>query len=300
MTTVPWSSALDHTSDAGFRAWGAEYNAKLAAAGLVQASDTGQINWASVNRPGISTVAGYEIWRFNDALQATAPIYIKLEFGTGTNASVPQLWITVGTGSNGSGTITGQSSTRTICGTTGNPGVAATSYPSYACHAEGHFGISYKQGWHTLNMTPGTWFLHRYSDDDGTPNGDGFVVYMVSNANSAATASYLVPQSVRTAATATTFTAATNTGTYALWPHGLSNPTLDAAGDVQIVPYFYPTKRLQQSFALCAVDVNEIATAATFSVALKGASARTFISLGNGGGLGGIGNTNARGAMLWE
>jgi hypothetical protein len=41
--------------------------AQIAAMGLVQTSDTGQINWVTVARPALNTIAGYEIWRFNDA-----------------------------------------------------------------------------------------------------------------------------------------------------------------------------------------------------------------------------------------
>lgn len=64
------------TTDAAFRTWGLAYNAKLAAAGLVQTADTGQIDWATVlAATAINTVQGYEIWRFDDALQATVPVF---------------------------------------------------------------------------------------------------------------------------------------------------------------------------------------------------------------------------------
>src|ERR1043165_7959340 len=98
MTTQSWSSVVDHSGDAGFRAWGSELSTKLAAAGLVQTSDTGQINWATVTGPGTNTAGGYEIWRFADST-----LYLKMEYGTATgSASAPGLWCTVGTGSNGS------------------------------------------------------------------------------------------------------------------------------------------------------------------------------------------------------
>jgi hypothetical protein len=36
-------------------AWGSGIAAQIAAMGLVQTSDTGQINWATVTRPAINT-----------------------------------------------------------------------------------------------------------------------------------------------------------------------------------------------------------------------------------------------------
>lgn len=100
------------STDAKFRTWGSTCSAALASAGLVQTSDTGQINWTTVTKPvAANTKAGYEIWRFNDSLQATKPIYIRFDYGSSGVASgnAPATWITVGTGSNGSGTITGPS-----------------------------------------------------------------------------------------------------------------------------------------------------------------------------------------------
>jgi hypothetical protein len=108
MTTTTWSVVPRNNTDAEFRAWGSAIATALAAIGLVQTSDTGQINWTTVLTPSATNqTRGYEIWRFNDSLQATAPIFIKLEYGSGNqNASGPAVIFTVGKGSNGSGTIT--------------------------------------------------------------------------------------------------------------------------------------------------------------------------------------------------
>lgn len=95
--------------DAELRSWGSAVSAQLAACGLVQTADTGQINWATVTKPAAgATPAGYEIWRFNDALQATKPVFIKVEYGTGGAATFCAMWLTVGTGTNGAGTLSGQ------------------------------------------------------------------------------------------------------------------------------------------------------------------------------------------------
>lgn len=96
------------SSSADFQAWVQGIHNALAAIGLTQTADTGQINPASVALPGAAnTAAGYEIWRLNDALQATSPFFFKIEYGTGASAlgSTPSLWITVGASTNGAGTL---------------------------------------------------------------------------------------------------------------------------------------------------------------------------------------------------
>ena len=98
--------------DATFRTWGSGIAAQFAAVGLVQTADTGQINWTTVARPGVGSYGGYEIWRFNDSFQATAPVFIKLEYGVGTAADRPALRITVCTSTNGAGTPAGRSARR--------------------------------------------------------------------------------------------------------------------------------------------------------------------------------------------
>jgi hypothetical protein len=101
-------------NDTEFRAFVQFVHDALAASGLVQTADTGQINIGTVTKPvAANTVAGYEIWRFDDAHQATSPIFIKVEYGTGNAATNPGFWIQVGKAMNGSGGFTGVTSTRT-------------------------------------------------------------------------------------------------------------------------------------------------------------------------------------------
>lgn len=88
----------------------------IAAVGLEQTEDTGQINPATVNKPAVTdTDAGYEIWKFTDAAQATNPIFLKIIYGRESNNS-PWLKLYVGEGSNGSGTLTGLQTTHGASG----------------------------------------------------------------------------------------------------------------------------------------------------------------------------------------
>lgn len=95
------------SNDADFRNWGQGIAAQLTAIGIVKAADTGQIDWSTVLKPTTAGFAGYEIWRFNDTLQATKPVFIKIEYGVTSGIDRPNLRITVGTGTNGAGTLTG-------------------------------------------------------------------------------------------------------------------------------------------------------------------------------------------------
>lgn len=104
------------TDDTTFRTFVTNFKAGLEAAGLVVASDTGQINTSTVTKPAASnTVAGYTVHRFDDSLQSgsgSLPVFIKTEYGTSSSATIGGLWLTVGTATNGAGTLSGQLGTR--------------------------------------------------------------------------------------------------------------------------------------------------------------------------------------------
>lgn len=117
-TTAP--ANFTNSSDANFRTWGSYISARMAAVGLVKTSDTGQIDFTTVLAPvAISTFMGYEIWRLADSLQASAPVYLKIEYGSSTgSANNPAMRFQFGSGSNGSGTLTGNLSTTYLCSAT--------------------------------------------------------------------------------------------------------------------------------------------------------------------------------------
>lgn len=104
------SDTTDH-----IRSWAGLILLLLANAGWVRTSDTGQTDLASMPAASVvNTVCGFQIWRMNDSLQATAPVFVKFEFGSGTGLGQASLWVTIGTGTDGAGAITGiiQSQTR--------------------------------------------------------------------------------------------------------------------------------------------------------------------------------------------
>jgi len=99
--------------------------------GWVVTSDTGQTLPSALTNPAAAnTKQGYRVYRMNDSLQATSPIFVRIDFGSGGAVSVFAIWITIGTGSNGSGTITGVIRAATQFGPNTNSGTALNCYGS--------------------------------------------------------------------------------------------------------------------------------------------------------------------------
>lgn len=148
------TTSHDITTDAGFRAWAQAIHDTLVAVGLVQTSDTGQIDLTTVTTPGTNnTDAGYEIWRFNDAAQGSDPAFFRINYGRGAAAGRCRLQVVLGTGSNGSGTISGTTLTSAPSDLTrvepkGAPGANGT------IHAASGDGSRLVVSLHSKNSTP--------------------------------------------------------------------------------------------------------------------------------------------------
>ncbi|MGO4700290.1 hypothetical protein [Dyella sp. 2RAB6] len=172
------SSPLSHTTDAEFRTWGSELSAALDSLGLFpKSADSGQINWTTVTRASAGNFAGYEIRYLNDSLNATAPVYVKIEFGTaGAGSDRPMLRYTIGKGSNGSGTITSQFLTANN-GATGSTLSSTSSRASYYCAVDGFVGFLFKyDGLNSYGFS--AFILQRTVDDSGAPTADGITFFL--------------------------------------------------------------------------------------------------------------------------
>lgn len=161
------------TSDTNYRLWGGGINSMLTNLGFVQTNDTGQVNWTTATATGsAASYWHYEVWRFNDSLQATAPIVFKTLYGKGNNTSTALFGIDVGTGSNGSGVITGFGSSSVYNVFWGHIN-SDSGYKS-------HLGSSDNSGLTLVHgidaSTPGHkgfLVLDRTRNADGTPNNSG-------------------------------------------------------------------------------------------------------------------------------
>ena len=120
--------------DATWRTWAQGIHAQLTACGLVVASDTGQVDLTTANRPAANNYAGYKIYRFNDDLHNTGgkQLFIKWEYGVGAAVDRPGQRVTLSTGTNGAGTPTGivASAFTLVSGASSGAGVSRPSYCS--------------------------------------------------------------------------------------------------------------------------------------------------------------------------
>ena len=181
MTTANVNIMADQNTDANFRSGGSAFSAQLAAMGLIQTADTGQINWTTVTRSQTADVsAGYEIWRFNDSLQATVPIYIKVEYrcGNGT-ANRWAIWLTIGFSTDGAGNITGTQKVgpwRTQLSSDG------TLYGSTACLFSGaNNRIAVAMFPNVAGPTASMFFsIERSKDAAGADTADGVIILIAT------------------------------------------------------------------------------------------------------------------------
>lgn len=107
MASLIFGARLSNADTTLFRAWGSAVSTALGQM-LTRVTQTGEINWATVNAPAsANTFQGFEVYRLNDSLQATAPLFFKFEYGsTSTSATIPAIRLTIGKGADGAGTIT--------------------------------------------------------------------------------------------------------------------------------------------------------------------------------------------------
>lgn len=290
------------STDATFRAWGSAISAALATAGWVQTTDTGQINWTTVIRPvGVNTAAGYEIWKLADTLQATAPIFLKIEYGNGPATTLPGVWTTVGTASDGAGTLTSiaGSGTSVTTRTAVHPSNSADSWQGgvLPIHVNGDGSslvLAMFPNTAPTNAASGMFFaVERFRNWDGTPNGDGFLAIWASNGvNSAGTGKSQCVYFTTTVAQPGQLT-------------GLPGVVVQPGGSASCVvgSTLYPLPVLPmwggktQAPAAMVLEVlrNDVAAGNNFAVTHYGV-AHTFYGLGAGLSTGGYG-TLAQGAI---
>lgn len=141
MATQTFSTSPSNSSNAYFRDWGKKLSDAMETVGFTKTADTGQIDWTTVLAPGAAlTIMGYEIRAFSDALQASNPVVVKIEYGSGSsNASNVAINVTVGRASDGAGTLVGEiSSTFAIkCANT-----STTAYDCYVSGASDRIGFA--------------------------------------------------------------------------------------------------------------------------------------------------------------
>lgn len=107
------TTAPSNSSTALFRAWVTAFiNGLTQSGGLVRVAQTGEINEATVNAPGaINTVAGFAVFRSNDATGGLHNWYMKVSFASGTATNYMAFRVQFGWGADGNGNLTGNTNT---------------------------------------------------------------------------------------------------------------------------------------------------------------------------------------------
>lgn len=143
--------------------------------GWVQTADTGQVTISAITPvPTVNTSGGYHIYRSNDSLTGTTPIYVKVDFWRGNNYGFTPK-ITVGFATDGAGNITGSAVGPTIMGSNS---VNTTSAKGWASGNSGRMTMCYAtdvaQEFLVLN-------IERLRNSSGTEVADGIHVLMLVN-----------------------------------------------------------------------------------------------------------------------
>lgn len=157
------------TDDATYRQFVTAVHDAIVAVGLVNTADTGQIDEDTALRPvTTNTDGGYKIYRFDDAKQATAPWFIKVIYGRGSNTNVTRLRVAVGTGTDGAGTLTGQVSDFALLSHT-----AACAPAAHISGAANRLGVVYGNNFvAAASSNFYAFWVERGRDPDGSENND--------------------------------------------------------------------------------------------------------------------------------
>lgn len=270
-----------NTNDETFRAWIQVVIDSLTAAGLVRTTDSGQINVATVARPSTTNVmVGYTVWRMNDPLQSVAPVFIKIEFGSGSPLGYPRINVIVGSGSDGAGNITGvTTSIVSAAAMTSTAGAVISAAMSFAVAND--WGVAFAGG-----VTPGAttaggvgmgFALHRTVDANGAPTADGI---MLNASNASGSISTNTVGTVRFLQRIPAESSQTYSGV------DIAHLPFSLAGySVGVSPQIFPTwcalpKVRPMAFLAVAPAASSPNAGQTFQMAVVGATARTYMSIG--------------------
>lgn len=177
MAAATLSLPCDSSSTTNFRIWGLAISNTLSTFGLSKTTDTGQINWATVSGTSSNdTAQGYEIRTFTDSLTSTINFFFKFEYGCGAN-SAASMWITVGTGSNGAGTLTGQVGTRSQFGNDQD----FTSQNCYLAGSNNYLTMALFDGPNTTENC--VMSIERTKDNNGNDTTAGCIMWVCANRN---------------------------------------------------------------------------------------------------------------------
>lgn len=243
------------------------------------------------------------------------PIVIKLEYGSNTTTTIPQLWVTVGQGTNGAGTLTGTTNVRCVAAPNTALVSTATSYTSRFCFnaTQGFLGFCWKIGGMGTNTAITSILIGRSTDTAGATTGDAFYVLTGAFNTTPPTSSNGQQQNV-SILTSTVYPTSPSASNNCAWggsngnatgmPFNLTSTTY--SGNSYVIPCYYMTPNICISNHLCLAMPAEVPLGNSFTTTLVGSSSHTYIQLGlcfgNSNSLGqyALGASGPGLCMLWE
>jgi hypothetical protein len=296
MGRVSTTGGFSNSNNDAFRAWVSEIISMLQSAGLVRTADSGQIDEMTVNRPSSNSWAGSAIFRFNDALQAAAPVYLRLQFGTGASSTYPALSVQIGTGSDGAGLLTGLVSQEHVMRANASPGGGA-DYISRAVHTDGFAALVYKIGASSsATQILGVGFVvQRTVDNAGAPSPEGVMLITPPTGANSVTSNGVFSRIVYTSAVVPD---PISTAWLGRVHGGLTDSRVGLSP--QAFHHWIATPKLKPLAGTVGFIRGEVPTHSQFTLAMVGTVARNYISVGPEMGNVLSASANSDMAILWE
>lgn len=229
--TVVRSSST--SSAANYQAFAQAIHDWFVTAGWIQTTDTGQVSIPGLPASSASNQNnGYEVWRMNDALQATAPVFLRIDYGQ-TSGSYPQIWVQVGQGSDGAGNLTGLKTDQRLMTTAVNDGAGRNCYQSGGTN---RIAMCMYRITTTKNTGNLIFAVERTKDTSGNDTNEGVLLFC-STGNGAgrdhvAFALLFVVGSVQT-----------GSGRQGYPPMNGAQGTTNDGGNVGVFPWLFPSRR---------------------------------------------------------
>lgn len=313
MATFSSFTPISQATDADFRTWITEFSNALTSVGLIQTSDTGQINKATVVRVTGNNDAGYEIFRFADLLQSTSPVFIRVMYGSAGTNTIPRLRIQIGTATDGAGNLTGiVGPIRLLLQET--PINTTINIPTRISYNNGILHVFFKIGifGSVANSTQNScvsFSIFRETDSSGTLNGNSVCLIHGVSSSSVST-NNPPPLDVLNYTLGVYYQNITGTSSlnYCFAFREILTGQSYYINDTQVFRCFVPTPLVIPTYALCGVLKNEYADFSTFQSQILGGVNRTYLVMPNytqraSAFVNGISNTVSNSvsfAILWE
>lgn len=294
MTTYTHNGTIVTTTDAGYTAWINEvWDALEAVATNVPQTGEGTYPAVGLTRPATNTYGPWRVYRLPDTLHGSAPVYIKVELGSGGAQISPAMRVTVGTGINGSGTLTGVTTTAVTMHTANGTAPGAGAYETYATGGEGWLVLHFKSLSIGAARSMFAFAVYRSVDSDGAPTTEGVTLMRMGSALTATGLGHA--EYLRFAGTNTLY----SMGPYYGFVVGNRTASGGLGGQIEAFLHFNTQPLTVPVAFTCGVFNTEFPVGTVFQAALVGSTLRTYISAGAGCPGADVGNRLVH-AHIWE